>query len=78
MELEHSVHTFTIDETLQAKVDALVKEGWQLPPGTPPVAIYHLVRVKPEAAPQPGLNAIGTLLIDDSKIMVIPAGQKTQ
>lgn len=76
MEIEHIISTFPIDENLQKSVDELVKEGWELPPGIKAVAVYHLVRVKPEQSP--GMGAMGKLTLDDSKILVIPAGQKTQ
>ena len=75
MELEHTTRTFPIDENLQEKVDALVKEGWELVPGVLPVAVYHLVRIKKDASAPSG-QAFGKLTVDDSKIMVIPAGQK--
>ena len=75
MELEHTVKVFPIDENMKASVDALVREGWDMVPGVLPVAVYHLVRIKPTAQ-APSVTAFGVLTIDDSKIQVIPAGQK--
>ncbi len=76
-DLEHKVVSLPIDKNLQGEVDKLVQEGWNLPPGILPIAIYQLVRVKPgtESAAPSG-DAHGILQIDDSKIMVIPAGGK--
>lgn len=80
MEIEHIIRVFPIDENLQTSVDNLVKEGWEAPPGIAPVAVYHLVRLKKsaETPKPPAASGFGDLQIDDSKIMVIPAGQKTQ
>ena len=74
-DLEHKVVSFPIDENLQGEIDKLVKDGWNLPPGVLPVAVYQLLRVKPSDAPPTG-QALGKLQIDDSKVMVIPAGTK--
>lgn len=71
MEVEHDIKSFPIDANLQTEVEKLTKAGWMLAPGTAPLAVYHLVRVKNT----PG-EAIGVMAIDDSKIMVIPAGRK--
>lgn len=76
-DLEHKVVSLPIDENLQGEVDKLVQEGWNLPPGILPIAVYQLVRVKPDTEqPAPTGQALGKLTVDDSKIMVIPAGTK--
>ena len=69
MDIEHSIKVFPIDADLQTNVQTLVNEGWEVIPGIPPVAVYHLVRAKKE----PAAAGMGTLLIDDSKIFVVPA-----
>lgn len=79
--IEHTVKTFTIDGDLQKNVDAMVADGWDLAPGTLPVAVYHLIRVKSDevpAAEAPGQGAHGILKIDDSLVYVIPATETKQ
>ena len=71
MDIEHSIKVFPIDADLQASVQALVREGWDVIPGIPPVAVYHLVRARKEQQPQQ--SGLGRLLIDDSLITVVPA-----
>lgn len=75
MAIEHKVEVFPIDGELQSKIDALVKDGWDLVPGVLPTAVYHLVRVK-EDEPLP--TARGILQIDDALVHVIPAGATKQ
>lgn len=72
-DVEHTVKIFPIDENLRQNVEALVSEGWNVVPGVAPVAIYHLVREK-----KPGIGAIGRLTIDETKIMILPAGSTKQ
>lgn len=80
MEVEHIIRSFPVDDNLQKEVQALEAQGWQIPPGFPPVMVYHLARMKaPETPPKaPELppeikHSLGRLAIDDSMIMVIPA-----
>lgn len=73
-EIENKTLTLEIDENLQAKVQTLIDEGWQLAPGFKPVAVYQLIRLKPAEPPPHG--ALGIMQIDDSKIIVIPAAAK--
>lgn len=73
MNVEHKVVTFEVDERLQDKVDALEKEGWHLPPDTKPTITYNLVRV----VPAEGSGIVGKLLIDDSQITVVRAGEQS-
>lgn len=73
MNIEHKAVTFEVDERLQDKVDALEKEGWHLLPDTKPTITYNLVRV----VPGEGSGIVGKLLIDDSQITVIRAGEQS-
>ena len=75
MDIEHTIKVFPIDADLQTNVQALVSDGWEVIPGIPPVAVYHLVRAKKE---HPAAAGMGRLTIDDSKIFVIPAGSTKQ
>ena len=69
MQVEHDVVVFPIDEQLQAKIEAKAAEGWQLVPGFPPVALYHLMRNHPLL--QTAVEA--KLGIDDEKVMILRA-----
>jgi hypothetical protein len=81
MEVEHKVVCVPIDENHQGELEALEKQGYQLIPGIPPVAVYHLARPKPAVQAEGGqiTNSDGPqfkLTIDDSKIFVQkPAGE---
>lgn len=70
-EIEHLVKTLPIDENLQAEVKKLEQDGWQLSPGTAPVAVYHLMRIKP----QPVTMGVGQIHVDDSKVAIIRDGK---
>ena len=52
----------------QAKVEAFAADGWEIAPGTVPIAVYHVMRQK-NRPPQPA-GGIGTLRIDESKIFI--------
>jgi hypothetical protein len=75
MALEQTIKVLPIDGDLQAEVEKLQRLGWELVPGVLPVAVYHLVRVKHEADTA---VALGTLSFDESKVFIIPPGQKPQ
>ena len=80
MDVEHKVVSLPVDDKLQAEVQKLEAEGWQISPGVVPVMVYHLVRAKkleqPEAeAPRGSLPF--KLTIDDALIQVIgPDGKR--
>jgi hypothetical protein len=79
MTFEHSIKVLPIDGDLQAEVENLHKLGWELMPEVLPVAVYHLVRVKHEAKHEAdAVTAVGNLIFDDSKVFIIPPGQKPQ
>lgn len=88
MEVEHKVVCLPIDEEQVAKLQALEQQGYQLIPGIPPVAVYHLVRPKIATLqahltgdPPPTLPEDSTggpqfkFAIDDSKVFVKKAGE---
>jgi hypothetical protein len=64
---EHLTQTLAIDDKLDAELRRLAEGGWQLTPGTTPVAIYQLRRqvALVRAAGR------GGIAIDDSKITII-------
>lgn len=72
-ELEHTVKTLTIDDTLPAEVEALKAAGWELIPGILPVAIYHVVRriVKPVDATDMQMR----MEIDESRVAILRNGK---
>lgn len=72
MEIEHDVKVLAIDERFNDEIMKLKNDGWETIPGIKPVAVYHLARVKK----QPQGAGIGRMVIDESKIMVIPAGKQ--
>lgn len=76
LDIEQAVQVFPIDQDLQGRVDALIKDGWTLVPGVAPVAIYHVLRVRQPA--QPGIGALGKIKIDDAKIFIVPGTDKKQ
>lgn len=85
MEVEHDIKVIPIDENLQANVEALAKERWELLPGIKPVAIYHVARAKlaPNAPATPGQPPTGLgqahLKIDDTKVVMLgPDGKPKQ
>lgn len=66
-EFEHEMKVLIVDEGLQSKINALTAEGWQIVPGLPPIAVFHLQRQKAE----PGLGLKAHLTIDDSKVIIL-------
>ena len=70
MQIEHEVKVIPIDENYQPTLLRLQGEGWEMVPGVKPVAIYHVARMKKD-------GAVGRLIIDDSKVHIIP-GNKTK
>jgi hypothetical protein len=73
MELEYDTVTIPINEQFQDEVNKLVADRWEIVPGTKPIAIYHLVRMK--AAQAAAVGGFGTMQIDESKIHVIRGGK---
>jgi len=73
MELEYDTVMIPIDENFQGEVDKLVADRWEIVPGTKPMAIYHLARIK--VAQAAAVGGFGTLQIDESKISVIRGGK---
>ena len=70
--MEHQIVSFTLDAELEAKLQKLANEGWQLDDAMPPpIGVYHLVKM-PAAATQAGL---GTLTIDDNKVFILRNGK---
>ena len=69
-EVEYDVKTLKIDDSLPAAVDALRADGWELIPNIPPVAIYHIVRLKNRPKDMQ-LN----MAIDDSRIGILRNGR---
>lgn len=74
MEIEHDVKVIPIDENIDNEVTKLRGDGWELIPGIKPVAVYHLARIKK----QPSQSGVGRMVIDDSKVMIIPASKLQQ
>lgn len=76
MEVEHKMVSIEIDENHQARLQELEREGYSLIAGVPPVAVYHLVRQKPQPgqAPPP-TGGMGTLSIDEAGVFVRKAGE---
>lgn len=68
-EFEQTVKAFPIDENLPNEVAALEKEGWRH--GATPVAVYILIRQK--SAPVIGMQVEGKMILDESKILVVPS-----
>jgi len=64
---EHITRTFAITPDIQKEIEQLAAEGWEVTPGSMPVAVYHLRRKSREMA------ARGHLTIDDSKVHIIRA-----
>lgn len=73
MELEYHTVMIAINEQFQDEVNKLVADRWEIVPGTQPMAVYHLVRVK--TAQAAAVGGFGTMQIDESKIHVIRGGK---
>jgi hypothetical protein len=75
--VEHRTETFSLlDPDLQNKLAQLQAEGWQIVPGTHPIAIYHLERhVVAAPPPQPAAAGVGRMHIDESQITIIRGGK---
>jgi len=71
VEVEHLVKVLPIDDNYLTEIDNLRKDGWELMQGVPAVAVYHLIRAKNRDV---GPTGKGDMLIDESKVFVIPAG----
>ena len=72
-EYETCMKVLPIDQNLVAESEALRQDGWEQVPEFPAVAFYCLRRVKPKQ--QPGIAALGALLIDESKVFIQPASK---
>ena len=73
MALERKNVTFDVDGTLPDKVQALSNAGWTVEVGKKPQITYELVRVIEDKPPTMG---VGKLTVDDSKIIILRAGEK--
>ena len=65
--MEFMTKVLKVDASLQAEIAKLADEGWQLVPGCEPQTVYQLCR-EPK-------GAHGTIVIDESKVFVVKAGQ---
>lgn len=80
-EYEYAVREFAVDDKLPEVLRQLEAEGWKANPCSPPKAVYHLIRTKGgESQPQqssspPPTGGFGDLIIDDTKIFVVPSDQ---
>jgi hypothetical protein len=63
MSIEYLTKELPLDDKLEAEVQKLAAEGWELVPGFVPFATYNLQRHT--------MASVGGLLIDESKIQVI-------
>ncbi len=77
VEYEYEVKRIPLDVDLPAAMEKLANEGWVLAPGTVPMGEYHLVRDPGGKKDHVG-HIQAHLVVDDSKVIHIPAGQKTQ
>ncbi len=75
MELEYKTEMVPITESFQDDIGRLVADHWEILPGTKPVAIYHLVRIKAQVPQAAAVGGMGTLKIDESKISIIRGGK---
>jgi hypothetical protein len=69
-DVEQSVMTLVIDESLPAAIEGLKADGWELIPGIVPVAIYHVVRHKNRPK-----DMELKMAIDDSKVGILRNGK---
>ena len=69
VEIEFQNKTIPMDANMQAELEKLQAEGWQIVPGTTPLALYCLHRQRPG-------GVVGGLNIDDSQVHVIRDGKK--
>src|SRR5262245_31765922 len=73
VEIEHKTVALEINDDMQAEMDKLTAQGWTLIPEIKPVAIYHLVRAKPDQK-QDTMGVGAKLEIDDRKVGVLRNG----
>lgn len=73
MAVERKNITFDVDGDLADRVKALSDAGWTVEAGKKPRITYELVRVVEDKPPTMGM---GKLQVDDSKIIVLRAGEK--
>lgn len=73
MDLEYKTVTLEINAEFQSELKKYIDEKWEIQPGTQPVAVYHLVRIK--QSPEHEFGALGTLKIDDKNIHLIRGGK---
>lgn len=66
---ETQTKVLAITPEIENELKKTQEEGWEVMPGTIPVAVYQLRRKKK----QPDMTGmgVGRLLIDDSKILII-------
>ena len=73
MAVERKNITFDVDSELPNRVQALSDAGWTVEVGKKPRITYELVRITEDKPPTMGQ---GKLTVDDSKIIVLRAGEK--
>lgn len=74
MQIEHLVKMLPVDANTKAELEKLQAEGWEIVPNVPPVAIYHLARLKkPESFADLGIKA--EMKIDESKVLILRGGK---
>lgn len=71
---ERISRSLEVNDNMNAEIEALKAEGWELIPGVPPVTVYHLVRLKNR--PEPDFQV--RMSVDDTKIGVLRDGKLVQ
>lgn len=71
MEIEHIVRVIPIDAKYQEETEKLRREGWEQVQGVVPVAVFHLIRTKQSMG-------IGSMIVDDAGVFIIPAKKDQQ
>ena len=67
--MEFMTKVLNVDANMQAEITKWAAEGWQLVPGCIPQAVYQLYRQSKVS------GSMGKLVIDDSKVHVVRAGE---
>lgn len=69
LQLEFSQLVVPLDGNLETTLQAKIKEGWAMIPGTLPIVSYQLFR--PMQAPEMTAQGFAKMTIDESKIHII-------
>lgn len=70
-DMETQTKVLAITPDIENELKKAQDEGWEVMPGTVPVAVYQLQRKK-----QSTVAGIGRMIIDESKILVIKASDR--